>query len=284
MKYRKIVYSLIICLFILTLILGAVVFYSNSKELKVIFLDVGQGDAILIEQGNQQILIDGGPSGQTLLNKLGKYVPFWDRKIELVVATHPDADHITGLVQVMQNYKVDVVMKTEASSDSQVFKKYQEVIRERNIFTVGAQRGEKIILGGNAQLEILSPGSETLIDAQDTNASSIVARLFFGENSFLFTGDLPSEQEAVLIDKNINLNSRVLKVAHHGSGYSTSAEFLDKVDPEDAVISVGKKNRYGHPNPEILDRLRQKSINVWRTDETGDTIYICPMNKICQLN
>ncbi|MFA6974103.1 MAG: ComEC/Rec2 family competence protein [Parcubacteria group bacterium] len=275
MQNKKLIYSFLVVLSILALILAGIIFYSKDQSLKVIFLDVGQGDAILIEQGSQQILIDGGPSGQALLNKIGRYIPFWDREIEMVIATHPDADHITGLVDVIKNYQVDTVMQTETPSDSQVFQKLQEVIRQKNIAIVKGERGVKINLAEGAQMEILSPGSETSLGAQDTNASSIVAKLAFGENSFLLTGDLPGEQEEGLLKSGLNFKAQILKVAHHGSKYSTTNEFLDAVKPQEAIISVGKNNRYGHPNPEALDRLKSKNIKAWRTDEMGDIIYKC---------
>ena len=275
MRRRKAIYISLAALFILALILAGIIFHSQNRELKVVFLDVGQGDAILIEQGTQQVLIDGGPDGQTLLNELGKYVPFWDRNIELVMESHPDADHITGLIDVLKNYSVGAVMQTSATSDSQTFQKLQDLIKEKNIKIIAGERGEKINLGTDAKMEILSPGPETPVNAQDTNAASIVARLTFGDNSFLFTGDLPSEQEAALISAGLNLNSQVLKVGHHGSKYSTSQAFLDAVNPQDAIISVGKNNRYGHPAPEIMGRLKNKNINIFRTDEIGDIAYGC---------
>jgi competence protein ComEC len=275
MRKRKTIYVFLFFLFILAIILAGIIFYSQSRELKIIFLDVGQGDAILIEQGSKQILIDGGPSGQAILDKLGKYVPFWDRDIEMIIVTHPDADHITGLVNVAQNYKVGAILETQAQSDSQIFKRLQDLIQEKKIETVNAQGSEKINLADNAVMEILNPSPETPINSQDTNASSIVARLIFGDNTFLFTGDLPGEQEAELLSKNINLNSRVLKVAHHGSKYSTGEEFLTVVHPEDAVISVGKNNRYGHPAAEIIERLKSESVRILRTDELGDIEYEC---------
>ena len=271
MKNKKIVYGILISLFVLTLILAGIIFYSKNQELKVIFLDVGQGDAILIEQGSRQIWIDGGSSGQILLNKLGKYIPFWDREIEMIIATHPDQDHIAGLVDAMKNYKVDLIMDTSAQSDSQIFKKYQEIIQTKNIESLKAEAGIKIKLADNQEMEILHPKSSGLWDKSDTNAGSIVARLSSGKTSFLLTGDLPSEQEInIKVEK-----TDVLKVAHHGSKYSTSQEFLDKIAPMEAIISAGKNNRYGHPASEVLERLQNKNIKIWRTDEVGDIEYRC---------
>jgi len=241
----------------------------------VIFLDVGQGDAILIEQGSAQILIDGGPSGQVLMEKLGRYVPFWDREIEMVVATHPDQDHIEGLLDVMKNYKVDALLETTVQSESQLYKNYEELITQKQIQKVAAVAGMKIKLA-EAEMEILSPRGVVPTDVvKDTNAYGVVAKLVFGQNSFLFTGDLPDDEEKKLVQSNVDLSAKILKVAHHGSKYATTSEFLEKVHPADAIISVGKNNRFGHPTPETLDRLKAQEVNIIRTNEVGDIEYQC---------
>lgn len=274
MRYRKSTYSGIFTLFVLCLILAGMIAHAESQEVKVIFLDIGQGDAILIEQGSNKILIDGGPSGQALLEKLGKYIPFWDREIEMVIATHPDQDHIEGLVSAMKNYKVDSLIETSAQSDSQLYKNYEELIQTKNIQKIAGQAGVKIKLA-DAELDILHPQDAPDEVVKDTNMYSIVSKLIFGQNSFLFTGDLPSEEEAKLIQNNTNLSAKVLKAGHHGSKYSSSNEFLEAVKPQDAIISVGKNNRYGHPAPETIDRIKNNKINIFRTDEMGDIEYDC---------
>ena len=275
MQKRKVVYSSILILFMLSLILTGIVWYEKSQKLKVIFLDVGQGDAILIAQGSTQVLIDGGPSGQILLEKLGKYVPFWDREIEMVVATHPDQDHIEGLLEVLKNYQVDSLLETTAQSESQLYQKYENLIAEKQIHKVSAEAGIKIKLN-QAELEILNPrGVAPTGKVKDTNMYSVVAKLVFGQNSFLFTGDFPDTEERIIIQESVDLSAAVLKVAHHGSKYATTAEFLDKVQPRDAIISVGKDNRFGHPTAETLTRLRERGINIFRTDESGDIEYNC---------
>jgi competence protein ComEC len=275
MKKRKIIYGILGGLCVMAIILAAVISVQKSQSLKVVFFDVGQGDAILIEQGSKQILIDGGASGRMLLGKLGRYIPFWDREIEMIIATHPDQDHIGGLPDVLKSYRVGAVLETRAESDSQIFKNFRETIAAKNIPVVTAEKGSKITLPEGAQLEILHPDSSRPVDPRDTNANSIVARLSFGGNSFLLTGDLPSEQESTLIGGSTSLASRVLKVAHHGSKYSTSQEFLEAALPREAVISVGRSNRYGHPADEVLERLKAKNVEVLRTDELGDIRYEC---------
>ena len=266
---------------VLSLVLGAIIFYSqNSQEFKVAFLDVGQGDAILVSQGNYQMLIDGGRDGKLLLNKLGKYVPFWDRNIEVMLATHPDQDHIAGLINVLNSYNVKTVIKTGDQSNTQTYKRFQDDIVGEKAENIEAKKGTIIKFPSGAEAKIIYPFSE-IGDIQDSqsNSGSIVVKINYGENSFLLTGDFPKDKESEILDSDIS--SKVLKVAHHGSKYSTSSEFLKKVNPTDAVISVGKDNSYGHPNEEVLILLKEKNINVLRTDERGDIVYNCKEDSIC---
>lgn len=283
---RKLKYSLLLFLLALSMILGAINFYSkNNQDFKAIFLDVGQGDAILISEGSYQMLIDGGRDGKLLLGKLGRYIPFWDRSIEVMLETHPDQDHIAGLINVLNFYNVKTVIKSGDQSDTQTYKRFQEDITSEKAEHIEAKRGVKIIFPSGAEAEIVYPLSETG-DIQDnqSNSGSVVVKITFGENSFLLTGDFPKDKETDLINSGFDLSSRVLKVAHHGSKYSTSREFLEKVNPADAVISVGKDNSYGHPNEEVLDFLKEKSINILRTDERGDIVYSCKTGSLCQVN
>jgi competence protein ComEC len=277
MSRRKLIYSGIIILLIFSLILSWRIF-SSSQELKVYFLDVGQGDAILISQGSQQVLIDGGPSEQVLLEKLGQFIPFWDRKIETLIATHPDKDHIAGLLAVMKNYQVGALINSRVPQESEISQEFEKLISQEKITEIAGEPGLKINWPDGASLKIL----EAKI-AKDTNQGSIVARLDFGEDSFLFTGDITENEEKDLISKIPDaLPADFLKIAHHGSKYATSAEFLDSVKPEEAIISVGQNNRYGHPTEEVLSRLGEKGITILRTDQSGDIIYDCPeMKKDC---
>lgn len=285
MRYKKISYSLILILFIISLILAGIIWHGKNQEVKVIFLDVGQGDATLIMQGSNQILIDGGPDKQILMEKLGRYIPFWDREIEMVIATHPDQDHIEGLLDVMNNYRVDTLVETTVQSESQLYQKYEELRSQKQIQKVSAIAGIKIKLD-QAEMEILSPrGVVPTSIVKDTNVYSIVAKLVFGQNSFLFTGDLPDSEETKLLQSNnVDLTANILKVAHHGSKYASTNEFLEKMQPRSAIISVGKNNRFGHPTAETLGRLQAHKINIFRTDEMGDIEYDCAnINSDCVL-
>ena len=281
MHKRKIIYSLLIILVILAIILAGMISTFSQQEIKVVFLNIGQGDAILIEQGSKQILIDGGPNEQKELEELGKYIPFWDRKIEVVIATHPDQDHITGLMGVLKNYQVGVVIDNGAQSSSQVYQKYLATVRKESCPHLKGRREMKIKLS-SADLNLLYPGDDLENNPQDTNADSIVAKLIYGKNSFLFTGDFPTEEDEKIFQSGVNLSARILKVAHHGSKYATSTAFLEQVQPQEAVISVGKNNRYGHPTVEVLNRLKKENIKILRTDQLGDIKYQCDsVNQFC---
>ncbi|EKD58809.1 MAG: Metallo beta-lactamase family protein [uncultured bacterium] len=166
-------------------------------------------------------------------------------------------------------------MKTNARSESQTFKALEEAVSVEGSQIVEAQVGQKIILSEDAQMEIIFPFEKINESSKDTNAGSVVARLVYGENSFLLTGDLPGEQEKEILARGINITSDVLKVSHHGSKYSSSEDFLKEVGPRDAIVSVGKSNSYGHPNQEALQRIAKQGTKIFRTDELGDIVYEC---------
>ncbi|MFH0929845.1 MAG: ComEC/Rec2 family competence protein [Candidatus Moraniibacteriota bacterium] len=252
--------------------------YLGVGSLKVIFLDVGQGDSILIQKGTKQILIDGGPSGKTEMAKLGKYLPYFDDEIEVVISTHPDKDHIGGLVDVAKNFKIGKVISTGAEKDTSVFKEWKEILEYNRIETLEAQRGDEINLDGS-KMRIISPGSSVDPLAGDANNKSVVSRFDFGESSFLFTGDIESPAEREILASGENIDVDFLKVAHHGSKYSSSEEFLDAASPSAAVISVSATNSYGHPTEAVINALEMRGISILRTDENGDIVYLCKNSK-----
>lgn len=274
MKY-KIQYIFIAA--VLVLVFSHQIFV-GVRHLQVIFLDVGQGDSILIQKGTRQILIDGGPSGKTELAKLGEYLPYSDREIEIVVATHPDKDHIAGLVETERNFKIGKVIATGAEKDTAVFKEWKEIMDYNKIEILEAARGDEITIG-DAKLKIVFPGAAVDPAAGDANNKSVVARLDFGESSFLFTGDIESPAEREILASGEDINVEYLKIAHHGSKYSSNGEFLDAVSPVEAVISVGASNSYGHPAEAVLSALEKRNIEVLRTDEDGDIVYHCADKK-----
>jgi competence protein ComEC len=240
---------------------------SPGDRLSVTFLDVGQGDAILIRSpSGHNILVDGGPNGEAITAALGRHLPFWDRHLHLVVLTHPDQDHLAGLVTVLERYDVDQVLAPALADDSPAVRAWQEAIAERDIPQREAFAGQWLDLGGGARLSVVYPPPEPL--AADEDDSSLVLKVSQGKAAFLLTGDIGPEGEASLVSNHADLQAPVLKVAHHGSRTSTSAAFLAAVEPLTAVISVGEDNTYGLPAPETLDRLAPRP--VFRTDRHGD--------------
>lgn len=262
-------------LFGLVMMGGLLLWHLSLKEHEttVVFLNVGQGDAILISQGTSQVLIDGGRSGKELLGRLGRHVPFWDRQIEYVIATHPDADHIGGLPSLLRTYRIGEVLTTGAESETETSRLFQEAIREATgQGPTRAYRGATIAFpeGGELTVEYPDEPLDGTNSGVDTNDGSLVMRFVYGETSFLLTGDLPHEEKVLPEEAPVT----ILKVAHHGSKHSTSQVFLDLVQPQEAVVSVGE-NSYGHPDPGVLERLRGRGAIIHRTDERGDVSYRC---------
>ncbi len=271
---------LAVLLFACLISIFALIQTNRERILKVAFLNIGQGDAILIEapSGNQ-ILIDGGP-GRSVLRELGKVLPFYDRRIDVVLATHPDADHIGGLPDVLEKYKVDLYIESGARHETKLFDALNSKIEKLSasngkaeIKKMEARKGMVIDLGRGARLEILFP----VIDPSEmeSNTASIVARLVYGENEFLLTGDSPIAIENYLVNYvgSQSLQSDVLKAGHHGSRTSTSASFVGAVSPQYVVISAGKENKYGHPHQEVLGILNNFGTKILRTDKQGRIIF-----------
>jgi competence protein ComEC len=246
-------------------------------RLHVAFLDVGQGDAILITtpQG-QQILVDGGPSPAALTSALGHEMPFWDRSLDLVVMTHPDADHITGLAEVLHRFRVDGWLDNGQPGDDPISLQCQALLAEAGTNHYVAHAGDRLDLGEGLALEVLHPPPEGVpTTAADGNNNSLVLRLVWDRAGFLLTGDLEAEGERVLVGSGQTLAADVLKVAHHGSGGSSTAAFLAAVDPAYAVVSVGAGNPFGHPAQAVLDRLAGLGgATVLRTDERGTVEFV----------
>ncbi len=261
-----------IFLFANTFIWVAAVRADRNGELTVAFLDVGQGDAIYIEAPNgNQLLIDGG-AGRQVLRELGRVMPFWDRSLDIILATHPDQDHIGGLPEVIERMQVDSVVTTENTSDTGAYRAFEDIILEKNPHRVLARSGTRIVLDRGVVLEILFPTQS--VRGWETNTGSIVARLTYGEQSFLFTGDSPISIEKYLVVKNGGkLKTTVLKLGHHGSRTSSSKIFLAATDPEYAVISAGKDNKYGHPHKEVTAFLEELKIPALNTADRSTIIF-----------
>ena len=248
-----------------------------DDNLRVSFLDIGQGDAILIQKGNQQVLVDGGPSPQAISLGLSQKMPFWDRTIELVILTHPSADHVTGLVEVLSRYRVKQVLYPALDFKSDIYDEWLRLLKEKDIKYTIAQAGQQIDLGEGVIIKVLNPQIPLLTGTEsDIDNNGVVLRISMGDASFLFTADIFWEAEFELVTHRANLTSTVLKVGHHGSDTSTCHEFLAVVNPQIAVISVGEDNPFGHPSDEVMERLEEKlgSENILRTDKHGTIEFI----------
>lgn len=237
-------------------------------RLHVAFLDVGQGDAILITAPDgRQVLIDGGPSATDLSWRLGQQMPFWDHSLDLVVNTHPDSDHLAGLVPLLERYRVGRVLMCDLALRSQLQREWETRLEQLQLATTTAHSGAQIELGAGLSAVILNPGPASA-GTDDANNHSVVLRLQYGQISFLLPGDIETPVEQALVRRGLSPVT-VLKSAHHGSNTSSSEPFLDVVNPQLAIISVGADNRFGHPSPEILERYAEHGISVLRTDERG---------------
>jgi competence protein ComEC len=241
-------------------------------RLHVAFLDVGQGDAIFITTPRgRQILVDGGPSPAALTSALGREMPFWDRSIDLVIMTHADADHITGLAEVLERYELAGWIDSGTDDPNALYLRCRELLTEKGVPHHAVQTGDRLDLGQGIVIEILHPPGSLMAGTDaDSNNNSVVLRLSWDNASFLLTGDAEAEAEQLLLQTEQVVAADVLKVAHHGSADASMAGFLASVDPSFAVISVGVDNPFGHPAPAVLDRLDQQGdVTVLRTDLAG---------------
>lgn len=277
-KKQKI--GLLIILFLTAIVVWIFVFIENhqSNLLAMKFLDVGQGDAEFIEtMDKKQILIDGGPD-LSILEKLGRAMPFYDHYIDLIILSHPEADHLTGLIEVAKRYRIGAIITTGVVRDTEEYKQWIEIIKEKNIPIYIAEANGEIDFGNDIKMKILYP-FENLIGQKisDSNNTSIIAQLDYKNFEALFTGDIEKIVENKLVASGIDLNSDVLKIAHHGSKTSTTEEFLKAVDALMAIIEVGKDNKYGHPHREVLDRLA--NLEIFQTGKDGNIEILSDGNK-----
>lgn len=244
--------------------------YANQEDglLRVYFLDIGQGDSIFIDSPTHgRILIDGGPN-RKVLTELGKILPLGDKRIDVVMASHPDADHITGLVDVVRRFDIGAFIEPGVESKNNIDNMLASVVEAKNIPKLLARRGMNVDLGGGVELLVLFPNQD--VSAWETNDASIVAKLTYGDKSFLLTGDSTKTSEYKLISLGTNiLDADVLKAGHHGSKGSTSILYAEVVSPEYGVISAGKNNSYGHPNKEVLDILNKIGAKIVSTVNLG---------------
>jgi competence protein ComEC len=263
-----------ICIFFVLHIVVVVLFLRREDSLQVSFLNVGQGDAIFIEgPTGRQILIDGGRD-RSVLRELGKRLGPLDRSLDLVVATHPDADHIGGLSGVLSAYRVSSFMHPGIPNDTNAMAALEATLATEPILhPMLAKRGMRILLGGGAYADVLFPDRN--VERIEKNTGSIVLRIVYGETSFLLSGDAPESVEnwIVRLDGK-ELSAQVVKAGHHGSRTSTGNALLSAASPEVVVVSAGKNNSYGHPHKEVLERIEESAALVLSTMEEGSITFI----------
>jgi competence protein ComEC len=273
LSQKKIKYgSLVFFLLINLLIWQKVISYELKEDLTVTFLDVGQGDAILIEAKNgNQVLIDGGKNDR-VLKELSKNMSFFDRSINMVIATHPDSDHIGGLPSVLKRYSVGLYLESGVESNTLTYESLERTLQIEKLKRIIARRGMIVDLGNEIYLRVLFPDRD--VSDVEPNTASVVLQVVYGDTEFMLTGDSPNsiEKYLVSIDKE-SLESEVLKVGHHGSLTSSSEIFLGFVDPKFSIISAGEGNSYGHPHQEIVQRLGNFNTEIIETSKRGSITF-----------
>lgn len=240
-----------------------------NGKLKVHYINVGQGDSILVQQGSQNMLIDAGTndSTETLINYLKSQNI---KKLDYLILTHPHEDHIGGADAVINSLDIETIYMPKVTANTKTFKDVVTAMNKKSLKAKVPVVGTNFKLG-DATCNILGPINTV---SGDLNTYSIVLKVTFGNNKFLFTGDAQVSNEKYMINKGLDLSADVLKLGHHGSHTSTSQDFLNKVNPKYAVVSCDIKNDYGHPHKEVMQRLQAKNIKLYRTDESGTIICL----------
>lgn len=248
----------------------------NKNIMKVNYIDVGQGDSILVQVNGKNLLIDAGPNDNT--DKLISYLNKQNiKKLDYVVATHPHEDHIGGMDVVIKKYEIGQFYAPKKTANTKTFESMITALKSKNLKINSAKAGINLDLGENTKCEILAPNSTNY---EDVNNYSAVIKITYGDSKFLFTGDAEKLSEKEILSKNYDIDSDVLKVGHHGSSTSSSKAFLDKVSPKIAVISLGKNNDYGHPHKETTAELKKRNIQTYRTDIDGSVVLISDGKKV----
>ena len=251
-----------------------IVFHVSPHKLEVSFLDIGQGDAILITSpSGKQMLIDGGSTNK-ILEELARHISYFDRTLDVVVATHPDADHVTGLIPVLEKFKVDTVILSPSEGHTGIYNEVKNHIKVEDANVHVGATGDVIDFGDGVLATILYPSKNYVEKKDDTNDASVSMIITYGDESVLLTGDLPSTEEGELMRAGLPKKITVYKAGHHGSKYSSSEQLLSYIKPEYSVISAGKNNKYGHPSPQALERLQKYSKEILSTIDKGAITFI----------
>lgn len=272
-SYRLLLWSIAVLGIFSALIWYAAIREDRQGRLRVSFLDVGQGDAIYIESPTgTQILIDGGPDS-TVVRRLGEVMPWYDRSIDLVIGTHPDADHVAGLIDVFSRYRVGTIMQSSVLGSTVTWNIFEKSAKAERPVILTAQRGQVVDIGGGAYMEVLSPDRD--VSHLETNTGCVVTRLVYGTTSFMFPCDAPQGIEEYLVALDgTSLKSDVLKPGHHGSKTSSSPLWIGYVDPVYAVYSRGCDNRYGFPHKQTVSTLKLFGIQSEDTCLRGTVTFV----------
>lgn len=242
----------------------SVIIKSGGNDVRVHFIDVGQGDCTVIYDNGHCMVIDGGESENG--DKIVNYIKgLGINEIDYIIATHPHADHIGGLCNVISSFKVSNIIMPDAVSSSKVFENLLSAAEKSNAKVIKAEAGNKYKLG-LSEFTVIGPVKPD----ENLNNNSVVIKLVYGNNSILFTGDAEKEEENDIINTGADISSEVLKVGHHGSTTSTSDEFVNKANPRYAVICVGKNNSYSHPSSDVITKLEKLGVSIYRTDTMGN--------------
>lgn len=289
-EYGKVI--IIFCLLSVSLMfIYFIVLLVTPHKLRVSFLDVSQGDAILIQTpSGKSMLVDGGATN-IILERLTHEMSYFDNDIDVMVATHPDADHVTGFIPVLEKYKIKTVVISPVEGSTKIVEDLSNHIEDEHALVHIAHTGDSIDFHDGVVAQVLYPSLHYVGKKSDTNGASVSMVITYGDESFLLTGDLPSTEELNLIDALLSLrqsrvsrhelasssvdsNTTVYKVGHHGSKYSSGEQLLTYIKPEYAVISAGKDNTYGHPNPEAIERLQKYSKEILSTIDRGTISFV----------
>jgi competence protein ComEC len=279
-KIKKIIFYFYLLIVIsLVFLAGLTFFYFKPFNFYFIAFNVGQGDSFLIKTPDHlNILIDGGPD-DVVIYKLGQYLPFYDRTIDLMILSHPHADHLVGLIEVIKRYEVRKIWLTGVKTNTVENNIFFQIIKEKGIPVEVVNQTGTVALGRYAKMEIVYPDrSFWRQDLKNLNDSSIVAKILYGQSSILLMGDF--DQEEKLVKTGIDLKSDILKIGHHGAKLANDLTFLEAVKPDYAIISLAATNKYGHPNPETIERLQLLETKILRTDQSGDIVFFSAGAKI----
>lgn len=274
-KFKNLLIIILFAILIFLLINSKESTYENLDELEINYINVGQGNAVFVRNKDKSLIIDGGNRSSS-----SYYYNFIKnknlKKIDYMIASHYDEDHISGLISILKNFEVTNVLAPAYKRETKIYNSFKRSLSNSNAKVINPKQGDKFYLG-DAKVEIFWPKAyKNGVD----NDNSIVVKISYGNMSFMFPADASKNVEDQLIYSGYNLKSDVLMLGHHGSKYSSSKEFLEEVNPKLAIISVGKNNRYKHPSTEVLKLLNKENIKILRTDLDGNITIKCDGNKI----